>query len=227
MLLPIARRLVTPPNQFALDVPTVKSHLRIDNDRDDALITIWIAAAQREAEKLTGKKFFTQTWEFTYSAFPYRNNGSGGWAGPHGEGAWLGYFRTTPFQLPLAPAQAVNSIKYIDPSGTSQTFGTLAGSPASIVEWTLIQDEDIPRIILNLGQWWPLTAPVENAVTINVDLGITDDPDEIPPLYQMGMLLMCGHFNENRETVVVSDSRVQAIEIPLGIRDLLTIPKAG
>ncbi len=226
MLLPIARRLVTPPASEPVSLASVKSDLRIQHTLDDSLIeNIWIPSAREEAEKISAHKFITQIWEFTYSRFPalaedldsdsrqnasvFSNQASGS------------------FRLPIRPVQSV-SISYIDTAGVRQTFGTLDdASPASIIEYSLIRDKEGPRIILNFNQQWPYTAPVENAVTILVTAGYGDDATAVPPLFKHGCNLLCGHFNENREAVVIDEMRVTSIEIPLGIRSLLANPKVG
>lgn len=203
----------------------VKNHLRVQHTKDDVLIAdIWIPASREEAEKLTGDKFYTQTWELTYSRFPTLAEDIGRdrtTNGPYGFCAAFG----GPLKLPIRPVQSV-TIEYLDESGNLQTFGTYAGSPPAISEWSLIRDKEIPRIVLKANQQWPQVAPVEDAVRISVVAGYAT-PALLPKLYRAGMLLICGHFNENREAVVIDESRVQAIEIPLGIRDFLASPKGA
>ncbi len=193
--------------------------------------SVWLPASRQEAEKLSGDKFLTQTWEFTYTRFPVLAEDIGRDVRFPG---FSGFFNTFagPFKLPIRPVQSA-SIRYVDTAGVEQDFGTLnTESPASIIEWSLIRDSENPRIVLNLNQQWPVTAPVDHAVKVTIVAGYGDNIDAaiaagMPPLYRAGMLLMCGHFYQNREAVVLDEGRVQALEIPLGIRDLLASPKAG
>lgn len=205
-LFPNARRIITQPTVEPLSLQTVKDHLKVQHDLDDTLITIYMIAARQQAEKLTGKKFITQTWEFDFSRFPDLRES---------------------IDIPVTPAQTIESIIYTDTQGDQQTFGTLSGSPQTIAEYCLIRDTNNPRVALKLNQVWPIAAEIDNAVTLRVVAGLGDSGEDLPALWIAGMMLLAGHFYENRETVVVDDSRVQAIEIPMGIRDLLAVPKVG
>lgn len=227
MLLPIARRLVSKPAVEPLTVTEVKSHLRVEHSRDDLLIALYIAASRREAEKLSGEKFITQGWDFTYPRFPVL-------AEDLINDAWTSVIPAYGFlstiggniALPVKPVQSV-SISYLDQAGVSQVFGTFSGSPLAAEEYSLLRDDNDPQIILNLNQQWPQTAGVQNAVTVSVVAGYGDAASDVPELMKAGILLLCGHFYENRETVVVQDGVVTAIEIPMGIRDLIAVPKIG
>lgn len=220
MFLPIARRLVTQPSGEPITLATVKNALRVEHTEDDTLIeSIWIPSSRIVAEKLTGEKFITQTWDFTYPRFPTFGNPFSLFS------IGLNSAKTDSFQLQIKPVQSV-SIQYRDASGALKTFGTFSGSPLVCEEYSIIFDDEDPRIILNFNQQWPQTAPVENAVVVTVVAGYGEAVD-VPSLYKTCMIALCGHFMENRQSVVVDESRVQAIEIPLGIRDLLTVPKAG
>ncbi len=220
MFLPIARRLVTQPSGEPISLERVKNALRVEHTEDDVLLeTIWIPSSRIVAEKLTGEKFITQTWEFTYPSFPTLGSPFSLYS------IGLNPAKTDSFQLQVKPVQSV-TIQYRDAAGVLQTFGTFSGSPLVCNEYSILFDEDDPRIILNFNQQWPQTAPVDNAVIVTVVAGYGEASD-VPSLYKTGMIGLCGHFMENRQSVVVDESRVQAIEIPLGIRDLLTVPKAG
>lgn len=219
LLNPVAIRRVTAPSVEPLTLAQVKSHLRIVSTQDDANIPNWITAARQEAERLTGEKFITQTWELTYSRFPPGVFPLSDSIDSFGPASWFGFSSASFLLEQVRPVKIINSIKYLDVAGAQQTQ-----DPTT---YSLLADTQKPRIISGLDQIWPMTAPVENAVVVNLDAGFGDTAADVPGLYIQAMLLMCGHFSENREAVVVADSRVQAIEIPLGIRDLLTTPKVG
>jgi hypothetical protein len=226
MLLPIARRLVSKPAVEPVTVAEVKSHLRVEHSRDDILIALYIAASRREAEKLSGEKFITQTWEFVYPRFPVLAEDLTPVASTSLVPA---YGLTIPggnFALQAKPVQSV-SISYIDQAGVSQVFGTFSGSPLVAAEYSLLRDDNDPQIILNLNQQWPQAAGVQNAVTISTVAGYGDAASDVPELMKAGILLLCGHFYENREAVVIQNGVVTALEIPMGIRDLIAVPKVG
>lgn len=202
---PIGPRMVTAPDVQPLSLDLVKSHLRVQHTRDDELIEdIWIPAATAEAQKLRGEVFITQTWEIVMPRFP------------------LGRL---PIYLFPKPVQSISSITYIDENGEEQSYGTMSGSPEVADEYRLIRDPKRPKIALTNNEYWPTSvAAVQNAVTIQVVAGFGDDGADVPALCRAAMLMMCGHFNENREAVVTLGS---AVELPLGIRFMLEVPKVG
>lgn len=222
---PTARRRVTAPAVEPLTLAMVQQAARSFVSADDDLLNLWIAAARIQAEKISGQRFITQTWEYSYDYFP------GTFPFPFFPGVSLPYYPgggESSIKIEGSPVQSVEFIKYVDAAGVLQTFGTLDdSSPAVIQEYSLVKDEYRSQIALNYNFAWPQVAPVKNAVTIRVVLGFGDTAAAVPELFRAGMILLVGHFNENREAVVVDESRVQAIEIPLGIRDLLSVPEGA
>ncbi|RDK01440.1 head-tail connector protein [Paraburkholderia lacunae] len=56
-------RIITPPAQTPVSLDTAKEHLRVDGSDDDDLITLYLKAATRRAEDITGRALITQTVE--------------------------------------------------------------------------------------------------------------------------------------------------------------------
>jgi len=56
-------RIIAPPAQTPVSLETVKAHLRIDGDDEDDLLTLYLKAATRRAEDITGRALITQTVE--------------------------------------------------------------------------------------------------------------------------------------------------------------------
>jgi len=211
IVLPNARRLVSPPSEEPISLTKAKLQCVVKHTLDDILFTSWIAGARFHGERLSGEKFITQQWEFTFPSFPSRRE---------------------KIKIPYKPVQTVDSIVYIDETGTEQTFGTLSGSPLTIEEYSLVRDTEAPYVCLNLNHDWPTPAKVDNAVRMTVTVGYNDTAVDFQAnpqthLYTSGMLLLIAHFNENREAVIVSDQNPNAVEIPLGIQALLRSPKVG
>lgn len=204
IVLPNARRLVSPPAGEPVELQEAKDHCAVRHNLDDTLFRRWVAATRIYAERLSGERFITQQWEFTYSSFPSRRD---------------------KLKIPGKPIQTVDSIEYTDDTGDDIAFGTLSGSPLAIEEYTLVRDTEAPYVALKLNSDWPTAAKIDNAVRVTVTLGYGDSPLDVPELYRAGMLLCVGHFNENREAVVVTSDNVS--EIPLGIRHLLYVPHVG
>ena len=62
--------LVGDPATEPVSVPDAKRHLRLDHDRDDALIGGLIAAARRHVEHETGLAVMLQTWRLYLDQWP-------------------------------------------------------------------------------------------------------------------------------------------------------------
>lgn len=204
-LLSNSRRRITAPAVEPITLQMAKDHLLVKHSQDDTLITLWIAAARWHAERLRGEYFITQQWEFGFPRFPF--------------------FAYETLPVPAKLAQSVDAITYIDTAGETQPFGTLEGSPLTPAEYTFVQDPARPRVVLKVNNVWPRPARVYNAVAVTVTMGYGDAAEDVPELIRAGMLLIIGHFNENRETVAVGPG-LTAVKIPLGIEDLLANPRA-
>jgi uncharacterized phiE125 gp8 family phage protein len=214
IVLPNARRLVSPPAEEPISLQTAKDHCIVRHSLDDTLFNIWRAGARFHAEKLSGERMITQQWELTYPSFP----------------PWREIFK-----VPMRPAQTLDSIIYTDSSGADVVFGTFSGSPLAPEEYMLVRDIEQPYVALKTDKDWPTpdtVAKIANAVRVTVTVGYNDDEASFATnpqtqLLRSGMLLLIGHFNENRENVIVSEQNPNAIEIPNGIKDLLYNPKVG
>lgn len=211
IVLPNARRLVSPPSEEPISLTKAKLHCIVKHNLDDTLFAAWIAGARFWAEKLSGERMITQQWELTYPSFP---------------------FRREKIKIPFKPVQTLDSIEYVDEAGTVTPFGTLSGSPLEIEEYSLVRDIEQPYISLKLNKDWPTPGRVDNAVRVTVTVGYNDTAVDFAAnpqtqLLTSGMLLLIGHFNENREAVIVSEQNPNAIEVPLGIQALLRSPKVG
>lgn len=214
IVLPNGRRLVSPPAEEPISLTTAKLHCLVRHNLDDTLFDVWRAAARFHAEKLSGEKMISQQWELTYPSFP----------------SWREILK-----VPFKPLQTVDSIVYTNSAGVDVTFGTLSGSPLTVEEYSLVRDIEQPYVALKTDKDWPTpdnVAKIANAVRVTVTVGYNDDEagfliNPQTQLLKSGMLLLIGHFNENRENVIVSAQNPQAVEIPLGIKDLLYNPKVG
>lgn len=212
IVLPNGRRLISPPAEEPISLQTAKDHCIVRHSLTDTLFNIWRAGARFHAEKLSGERMITQQWELIYPSFP----------------SWRNIIK-----VPLRPAQTLDSIEYTDSTGAVISFGTLSGSPLVPEEYELVRDIEQPYIALKVDKDWPSdVAKIANAVRITLTVGYSDDAAAFAlnpqtQLLSSGMLLLIAHFNENRENVIVSDQNPNAVEIPMGIKDLLYNPKVG
>lgn len=116
--------------------------------------------------------------------------------------------------LPRAPLVSVDKIDYIDEDGVSQEF------PAASY---LVQTEFEPgRVVLSAGENWPDTAAQLGSISIQYQCGYAD-AGSVPPALKQAVLLMVGHWFENREAV----TDVRALEVPRTAQRLIDNMKVG
>ena len=99
--------------------------------------------------------------------------------------------------LPAPPLQEVLSIKTIDSSGSETTL--LPGS------YVVDTEGEIGRVILNTNENWPAFEPYPNwPVRIRFKAGFVSLPQSL----KQAMLLLIGHWYENREATGTASGSV-------------------
>lgn len=182
--------IVTPPAEEPVSLTEAKNHLRVDLSDDDSLISALIVAAREHAEAITRRAFITQTLKLSLDAFP-ANNG--------------------PIYVPMPPLQSVNSLKYFDTDGVEQTLNE--GKDY------LVDNESEPgRITPAPDTGWPATQNRPNAVSVEFVAGF-GDASKVPQGIKQAILLMVGHWYENREAVTMQGNN--AGELPMAVDSLL------
>ena len=185
------RRIISPsPPIPALDLAEVKAHLRIDFDDEDVLLRTLMDAATEYVES-RGRALTTQTWEMVIDAFPYR---------------------AQYITLPINPVQSVESIKYLDSTGTVATWTSS--------EYVVSTSRDPARIALAYNYSWPQIRNQMDAVTIRFVAGYGDTAEQVPERAVQAMRLLIGHLYINREAVTVIQGIV-SLELPQGLEALL------
>lgn len=94
-----------------------------------------------------------------------------------------------------APLVGITHVKYYDTSNVQQTL-------ASTV-YTVPADGEPACLLLASGQSWPSLYLRDDAIAVTYDVGAAAAADVPAPLRQ-AVLLLAGHFYENREGVLVS-----------------------
>jgi uncharacterized phiE125 gp8 family phage protein len=165
----------------------------VDHESDDSLIGDLVAAAAGQVEAWTGRAMVVRTYTLYLDAFPA--------AGPDGR-------RT--LRLPMPPLAEVKFVKYFDEDGADRTMDEAdyqvdsAGEPA--------------RLLPAPGEDWPATQDGRiNAVRVQFNAGHADAAS-CPREARQAVLLLVGHWYENREAVVTGTI---ATEIQLGVRAIL------
>lgn len=107
--------------------------------------------------------------------------------------------------LPVFPVRSVNEITYLDRDGAPQD-----ADPADFLLFSMLPE---PALRPDVGKSWPSAAVRPDAVTVEVTAGMT----ELPPALKVAILMMTGHFYQNRSAV----DEGQKIEAPLAVSMLV------
>ncbi len=206
-------KLRSAPASEPVTLVEAKLHLRVDFADDDTLITMLIGAAREQAEALCNRALVTQSWDLYLDAFP-RQNFYGilpGYAPldqfiPSVLQMQRGYsvrVRGGKIEIPFAPLQRIDYVKYTDPTGIVQT------SAQSM--YTVDNVSEPGAITPAPDQYWPNTLNVLNAVQIGFTCGY-GDPSLVPSGIKSWMLMRIGSLYENREEVAIMNrGKIEAL----------------
>ena len=184
-------------------VTDLQTHSRLPSNlvppaADPAYLEQLIAAARELFEAETHLQLLTATWELRLDNFPL----SGG-----------------PVYLPIAPAQELLSVKYLDTDGVEQTLYDSTVSPA-IDEGVLEVDLKSParpeagQIYLAYNQSWPSPRSEKNAVRIRFKAGFGASPADVPNGIKQWILIQAATMHENREAEFTGTIRASFVFVP-------------
>jgi uncharacterized phiE125 gp8 family phage protein len=148
------------------------------NTTTDPQLNALIKAARQHAETFTRRALISQTWDLKLDCFP-----------------------TDLIRLPLPPLVSVSSINYVDANGVTPTLWAAA---KYIVDAPAGDYAERGRITLAYGEVFPPTRDIANAVTIEFIAGY-GAAAAVPQGIKQAMLLMIGHWYQNRESVNVGN----------------------
>ena len=190
-----------PPEPLGLD--EVKLNLRVDGDDEDQAISDLIVTAREYIEDYTG---LVLTPREVYETVPSLGD------------------RIILKSWPIASKDDI-AISYYDHSGAS-----IAIDPS---QWYAILGEKPARLVAVRSGWGisggfgPLGLTLEHSrspilpfTTVFTLQAGYQTPDDVPATVKRAMHLLIGHFYANR-SAVEAGVRAAAIEIPLGVKDLL------
>ncbi len=172
----IALTRVLAPTSYPVTATQVKAQCRIDGTDDDTWIDDAIAAGTRYVEEYTRRQLITATWEQYLDEFP---SGTGDDAR---------------ILIARPPLQSISSIEYTDTDGNSQTV--------SSSDYRVDAISQPGRVEPAYGKTWPTARDVSNAVKITFIAGY-GAASAVPEPIKHAILMLIGHWYENRETVVV------------------------
>lgn len=162
-----------------VDLATAKLQLRVIDTAEDALITMLIAAARRYAEGYCNRSFITQKWRLTLDRFP------------------------PVVKLERGPVQSVDSIVYVDMSGSTQTV-----TAPALPNYAIDLSGPFARMAPGFGRIWPIPLPQLAAVQINFTAGYGPAATDVPEGIRQWILMRVNTLYENREEV---GGKVEAI----------------
>lgn len=197
-----ALRLSVAPAAQPVSLADAKAHARVDLSVDDTLLTAMILAAKDKIEELTGRKFITQTWIWTFDAFP----------------------STDRLLLPLARVSSVPSIVTTDRTGATALFDS-SKYIADVIN-------EPAQIVLKAGNTWPAPADQlqeVNGVTLTFVVGYGAAGSNVPESILLAIKILAAHYYENRELIApLSFSKIPMSEakIPMSVMALIEPARA-
>jgi uncharacterized phiE125 gp8 family phage protein len=187
-------KVITPPAIEPLTLAEAKAQCRVDIDDDNALLATLISVARDMCERIAWRAFLTQTIELWLDAWPASNA----------------------ILLPRPPLQSVTKVEYYD---TDDVKATLASSV-----YTVDTISEPGKLWLKHDQAWPATSLREhNAICVTYVAGWTN-PVDVPQSARQAMLLLIGHWYENRESVLVGTI---SKPIEFGVQALLGVNRTN
>jgi uncharacterized phiE125 gp8 family phage protein len=172
-----------------------KLQVRVSHNTEDALLTSYILTARRLCEQIARRTFMEREYTGQLDDWPL-----------DGE-----------IVLPYPPLVSVDAITYTDDDSTVHTLDSAL--------YAVDTHSDDGRIVLRRGSQWP-TARLDDVGAIEIvwTAGY-EDADDVPEEYKQAILLLVGHFYENRESVIMVQG-MTAAEVPWTIRRLLYLDRA-
>ena len=174
--MPIITSLVTAPKREPVELQDIERHLRLDIDypEEQELLELYITAARKRVEDLTGRKLIHQVWKYYLEDWP--------------TGDYI--------KIPYPPLYALtsNAIKYRDSDYTEQTMDS--------GDYRVLTNIEPGRITLDYGATWPSDTLIGNAEAIYIEYtcgygtGRTNVPEEL----RIAIMQIVGTMYENRET---------------------------
>jgi len=171
-------KIITAPATELVTLTEAKKHLRVTDTVDDLLITSLIKVARQDCENFTNRALISTTFELILDDFPKKK-----------------------IVLPMPPVESIISIKYKDCDSIETTIAS--------TDYIFYSNE--PAIIMpDYGITWPSFTPYPiGAVKIRFVAGYkTTSSDSnllLPEPIKQAILLLIGHYYENREAVNIGN----------------------
>ncbi len=183
----------TSPAVEPVTVSEAKAHLRVDASDEDTLIEGLIAAA---VAHLDGMGVLGRAM-ITQS--------------------WATWVCNSPgvVTLPVGPFQSLTSVEYYDTNNTLQT--------ATLSDYETRLSGDFVTVRPKSGFSWPGAYSRDDAIKITYVAGFGDAAADVPQSIRQAILLLIGHWYENR--MAVSEASLK--EVPKAVDALIGIERVG
>lgn len=180
----MALKLITDAATEPVNLTEAKRHCRVEVSDDDTLLAALITAARKYVEAVSRRVMLAQTWRLSIT----------GW--PAGDA----------IVLPKMPLQSVTGVVYTDSGGTARTMSSSL--------YTVDTEDEPGRVVLNYNEEWPNDyAALRSANPIQVTFVAGYSAATVPEIYKQAMLLLVGHWYENREAVQTSGAVPKQLEL--------------
>jgi uncharacterized phiE125 gp8 family phage protein len=185
----ISPTVITEPAREPVSLTEAKSQCRIDSATEDTHLALFITAARKHVESLTGRAIIEQTLEWTLDRLPVES------------------FIILPRATPLI---SITSFIYKDSGATAATWA--AANYIADVDF-------VPgRLVLAYNTSWPsFTAYPVSPIRIRYKAGIavTSPLVEADASLKLAILMLVGALFENRESVIASQDSAAVKQISM------------
>lgn len=194
---PLRLAVATAPAVEPVTLAEAKAQLRVDISADDTYIAGLIAVARERCELVARRTFINTTYDLYLDWFP-----------PSGL-----------IVLPRPPLSSVTGLWYTDQAGTETQFDS--------ANYLVDAVGEPGQLMLRSTKAWPNVILADlNGVRVRFVAGYGAAATAVPARYKQAILLLVGHWYENREATVVAQG-LTVQPLPMAVDDLLRIDRGG
>lgn len=184
---------VTAPATSPVSLDEAKAHLRVDHDDDNSVITGFILAA---VSHLDGQGVLGRA--IITQTWAQWVSQSPGWV-----------------RLTVGTFQSLTSVQYYDADNSIQT--------ATLSHFETRLDGDFVWVKPKADHTWPLAYNRNDAIKLTYVAGYGDAADDVPQSIRQSIMLMVGHWYDNREATTVG----KVSKLPLAVDALIGGERIG
>lgn len=193
---------VVEPTVEPCTLAELKWACRVDLDiaAENDLITKFGVAARKKCEQITRRCFVSTQLRLSMDCFPTQ-----------GLNLWTGYNHwDRTIRLPRSSVIAVQSITYVDTTGTTVTLAS---------DQYIVSVGNAGRIVPAYNCNWPTCRIQPDSVNILFTVGFGTTAASVPEDVKQGIRFLTNHYYINRSAVEVGAT---GAEIPLTVEDILS-----